>query len=243
MTGGPNDGVLRVSDVDLRVVDGCWEAGIAARAEVERHWQARLAERPRMFNGRVFVLTRLDCTPERVSATFIETDFMTFLAWRDGVFVDEGVRDGFVFGLLKDATGGVVLGRQAQGHLNAGFAYPPAGFIDAADVGPDGRIDVEGSIRRELAEEMGLTAADVVRGEGHLVVLCGPIVAFGVPFRAKLEAAPLLDHIRGHIATEAVPELEDVVVVRSLDEVARIAMTPHAELAVRHVIASDTGST
>lgn len=243
MTGCSNDCVLNVNEVDLRVVDGRWEAGIAARAEVERHWQARLTERPRMFNGRVFILTRLDITPHRVSASFIETDFMTFLGWRDGVFADDGVRDGFVFGLLKDATGAVVLGRQAQGHLNAGFAYPPAGFIDAADVGPDGRIDVEASIRRELEEEMALTAADVVRGEGHLVVMCGPIVAFGIPFRARLAAAPLIDHVRAHIAAEAVPELEDVVVVRSLDDVARIAMTPHAELAVRHVIASETSAT
>lgn len=229
--------VVKVDVLDWRVVGTGWPRAEAARVAVEAHWAARLAQAPQMFNGRVFIMVHHRLAAGRLEARFHATDFASFLAWREGVFSDDSVLDGFSSTLLRTADGGILLGRQTAGHINAGLAYPPAGFIDAADVLPDGRIDLEASVRRELLEEVGVGPEAYRRTPGYYVTFCGAIVAACVPLVTTLERAALLAHAGAFIAQETAPELDSALIVGTLDEVAGLAMPAHARLLVESILA------
>ena len=62
---------------------------------------------------------RGECFP----ASYFETDFASFLAWRDWGFPDAGVFNGFGVGALRAADGAFVLGEMAHHTSNAGRNY------------------------------------------------------------------------------------------------------------------------
>src|SRR6185503_6454716 len=92
-------------------------------------------------------------------AQYFETDFASFLAWRDWGFPDATVFNGFGMGALRGCDGGFVLGEMAAHTANAGKIYFPSGTPDLNDL-KSGRVDIEGSVTREVAEETGLTGSD-----------------------------------------------------------------------------------
>ena len=94
----------------------------------------------------------------RFSAAYFETDFASFLAWRDWGFPDLHVFNGFGMGALRCSDGAFVLGEMGQHTSNAGRIYFPSGTPDLDDV-VDGAVDISGSVARELEEETGLVPA------------------------------------------------------------------------------------
>ena len=101
------------------------------------------------------------------------------------------------------------------GHTaNAGRVYFPSGTPDLNDVEGD-RVDVAGSLVRELREETGLDAGDFAVQSGWTAVLSGPLIALFRVVRATESAAALRQRILGNIAGEADPELADIHIVRS----------------------------
>ena len=229
--------VVLVDNADWRVVGEGWPKAAAAAGAIDTHWLTRLEQSPQMFNGRVHLLVSHEILGRASVARFIVTDFKSFLAWREGVFADEAVLDGFASALLRTPDGGIVVGRQSAGHLNAGLTYPPAGFIDAADVQTDGSVDIVGSVRREIVEELGLEEAAYTLAPGYYITVCAPIVCVAKPLRATVSRDVVLARARAHIAQEAKPELDDVGVIASLADVAGLAMPPHARLLVESLLA------
>jgi 8-oxo-dGTP pyrophosphatase MutT (NUDIX family) len=144
----------------------------------------------------------------------LETDFASFLTWRDAGFPDPSVRNCFAAGALRAADGAFLLGRMARHTANAGKVYFPAGTPDPGDVQADGAVDLTGSVMRELKEETGLLASEVVPGFRWHAVLDGARIALMRPLRVGEDSAKLAARIRAFIAQEKQPELEDVVVVR-----------------------------
>ena len=64
------------------------------------------------------------------SASYFETDFAAFLAWRDWGFPDESVFNGFGMGALRCTDGAYVLGEMGAHTANAGRIYFPSGTPD-----------------------------------------------------------------------------------------------------------------
>jgi len=203
---------------------GDWPYAVANAEPIDRYWQQRTTQKPGFFNGIVHMLTALDDAGPAMAATFRPVEFKSFLHWRDHGFPEAGVRDAFGSALIRSAEGHVILGRQARGNLNRGVAYPPGGFIDPRDVTADGTIDIEGSVLREVAEETGLGPGDLMRVPGFIVTVAGPQVSISVELRSPLPAEDLARRIRAHIASEAEPELADVVIVDRADALPREAM-------------------
>src|SRR5882762_3146621 len=71
---------------------------------------------------------------ERLRADYFETDFASFLAWRDWGFADKGVFNGFGMGALRSIDGAFVMGEMAAHTANAGRIYFPAGTPDLDDL-------------------------------------------------------------------------------------------------------------
>ena len=122
--------------------------------------RAQQREKPQLWNGRVLLGARSACSAAGVSApSYFETDFASFLAWRDWGFPDTDVFNGFGMGALRCADGAFVLGEMGQHTANAGRIYFPSGTPDLDDLS-DGAVDIAGSVAREVEEETGLTPAD-----------------------------------------------------------------------------------
>ena len=101
-------------------------------------------------------------TGDRLRASYFETDFASFLAWRDWGFPDRDVFNGFGMGALRCSDGAFLLGEMADHTANAGRIYFPAGTPDLDDV-KLGAVDIAGSIAREIEEETGLTPVGLPR--------------------------------------------------------------------------------
>lgn len=224
-----SEGVKRVERCELTL--GTREWGWAARHAdaIDRHWSARHAQNPAMFNGTIFLVAEERLGARVLEAELLRADFKSYLYWRDSGFPSEaGVRDGFGSALIRSGEGHVVLGRQRAGNINAGFAYLPGGFIDENDLRPDGSIDIDGSIARELREETGLSAGDVEMREGFIITHCGQLTSIAREFVSFLGADELQAKIRANLSAQHDAELADMVIVREAADIDGAAAPVHA---------------
>jgi 8-oxo-dGTP pyrophosphatase MutT (NUDIX family) len=140
--------------------------------------------------------------------------------------------------LSRSVDGHIVLGRQRQGYINAGLAYLPGGFIDPRDIGPDGIVDIDGSIARELGEETGLSVGEhLIADPGYLLTFSGPLVSIARRFRSPLDSEALCRLIDAHIAADPEAELAAPVVVQERGDLAGLAMPSYAEVLLGHLLA------
>ncbi len=145
-----------------------WPFAERHKDAIAAHWRKCQIARPKLFDGTIYLTRSFALEHGALAGTLVRTDFKTFLYWREcGGGDDQGVRDGFGAAVIRSAEGYVLLGRQSEGNLNAGLAYPPSGMIDARDV-TDGAVDIEASIVRELREETGLEASELARAPGFV---------------------------------------------------------------------------
>jgi 8-oxo-dGTP pyrophosphatase MutT (NUDIX family) len=170
-----------------------------------------------------------------LSGRFLRTDFKSFLYWRESGWPDRSVMDAFGSALILSSDGHALLGRQRAGNLNSGLCYPPGGFIDVGDVRPDGTIDIEASVAREIAEETGLAAPSIQRADGYAITISGPVLSIAVPFRSPLPGPALLAQASHHISADPGGELGCVVLALPGDGNAALPMPDYARALLHHL--------
>src|SRR3981189_2060879 len=143
--------IHRVTALDLPVETWSWPFAEARRAEISAHFAEKQRDKPEMWNGLVLMGRNPVFAGERLSASYFETDFASFLAWRDWGFPDKDVFNGFGMGALRCADGAFVLGEMAQHTSNAGRIYFPSGTPDLDDIS-GATVDIAGSVAREVEE-------------------------------------------------------------------------------------------
>ncbi|MGY3469318.1 8-oxo-dGTP pyrophosphatase MutT (NUDIX family) [Bradyrhizobium sp. LM6.11] len=168
--------IHRVTTLDLAVRPIVWPFAEVRRAEIAAHFAEKQRERPKIWNGRVLLGRDPVFTDGHFTATYFETDFASFLAWRDWGIPDKAVFNGFGMGALRTSDGAFVMGEMAQHTANGGRIYFPSGTPDLDDVRGD-TLDISGSVVRELEEETGLTAADYRAEPDWHCVVSGPTIA------------------------------------------------------------------
>ena len=151
---------------------------------------------------------------EHLRADFFETDFASFLAWRDWGFPDESVFNGFGMGALQSSDGAFLLGEMGSHTANAGRIYFPAGTPDPDDV-RDGAVDLAGSIVREVTGETGLDAADYHHGHALDLRVCWAVDRDDQGIGVELPSEALQARVEANLARETQPELRAVHLVRS----------------------------
>src|SRR5262245_25904354 len=206
--------IRHIKQLDLSVTPEPWAFAEQHGAEIEAHFAKVREVKPAVWNGRV-LLCRNPRTEDGVyRAEYFETDFASFLAWRDWGFPDKSVFNSFGAGALRSADGAFMLGRMNTHTANAGRIYFPAGTPDPNDV-VEGRVDLAASVVREVAEEVGLGPSDYHTSDGWMIVETGQVVACFRLLAARLAAVELQQRIEAFLRTETSPELSDVKVVRS----------------------------
>ncbi|HEX2841152.1 NUDIX hydrolase [Hyphomicrobium sp.] len=228
--------VFPVTGLDFRVSDDRWSFADVHSAEIDAHWAQRLRQTPNFFNGTVHLLAAYSVSAAGLlSARFVRTDFKSFLYWRESGWPDRSVMDAFGSALIVSLTGQVLLGRQRDGNLNSGLCYPPSGFIDPADVQPEGTIDIEGGVLREVREETGLGSVALRRSGGYLIAVAGPVLSIAVRFQSTLGDAELVGHCARYIADDPKSELASVLLVPSGDAPADLTMPDYARALLREL--------
>ncbi|HVI28292.1 NUDIX hydrolase [Hansschlegelia sp.] len=226
--------VIDVSAFDGSILPGELAIGEGERAEAQRYWANRLAENPRLFDGRVLLAETVDLSSGRLEARFREAPYSTFLWLRAGGAPGRELGNVFSAAAVVTSDGAVLLGRMAPHTATAGQMYFPAGTPDLEDVVGD-TVDLEGSLARELMEETGLGAPLVRPTEKRFVVAHGFLYACIRRFDTDLDAEALARTVEANLAAEAEPELDRAVLVRSAEELT--AMSPvYVHAAIAHLL-------
>ena len=205
--------VVAIDHADFVFAPWSWPFAQERRAQIDAHFAGLHARLPQLWNGRVVLAKECGISGRRLSGACFETDYASFLAWRDWEFPDRDVTNCFSMGALRSADGAFLLGVMGQHTANAGLIYFPAGTPEPGDI-VDGRLDLAGSITREIAEETGLTPDDYAAQAGWHAVPDGRRVALMKVLAAPASAAELARRIGDHIARETTPELAGIRIVR-----------------------------
>jgi 8-oxo-dGTP pyrophosphatase MutT (NUDIX family) len=199
--------------LELRFAPKPWPFAAERRGEIDRYFAEMQRGKPDLWNGRVLVLHEFAVEDGVFRGAYLETDFASFLAWRDWDFPDRSVRNCFAMGALRAEDGAFVLGIMGGHTANSGKIYFFGGTPDPHDV-VGGRVDLEGSVLRELREETGLPPDAVEPEPGWRAIFDGGRIAMVKVLCAAEPAAALRARILGFLSRERRPELAGVHVVR-----------------------------
>ena len=206
-----------VSALDFRLTAGVWDFARDRAGEIAAHWRARLAEQPRLFNGRVLMLgpnqVEMRAGARVLAGAFVEADFADFLAWREFGFPAGDACNGFAMAALRGADGAFLLGEMGPHTASAGAIYFPAGTPDRQDLFGD-VVDLDASARRELFEETGVAASEVDIAPGWVVARGQGRVACMKPMRLAVAADAAKARIDAFLAADPNPEFSRIHVVR-----------------------------
>jgi hypothetical protein len=159
--------------VEIVVEPFIWSFAQARRAEIERHFAIQQRQRPALWNGRVLLLHRYTQENRVLRGASFETDYASFLAWRDWGFPAPGVFNIFAAAALQTADGAFLLGQMAPFTSAAGQWVFPCGTPEPDDINSAGMLDLVGNLGRELFEETGVNIADCQVEPGWTVLCAG----------------------------------------------------------------------
>ncbi|MDX2156918.1 MAG: NUDIX hydrolase [Hyphomicrobiaceae bacterium] len=229
--------VERVARITLAVTTEPWPFAAAHGDAIACHWQQRKAENPAFFNGRILVMRALSRTDVGYAGRLSLEQFADFLYWRDSRVDTGGTLDAFGSALLRSSEGYILLARHAADTLNAGRICLPGGFLDARDMRPDGSIDLDAAIARELEEETGLSLAGFERVPGYIVTRQDRYCSLAIEHRSRLPAMELQRAIHDGLARSGQPELTDTIVARQPTDLDGLPVLDHARAVVTAILA------
>ena len=90
--------IIPVERLDLRFEPVAWPFAVERRDEIDAHFARLRADKPAMWNGRVLLLRHGEIADGTLSGAYLETDFASFIAWRDWGFPDRTMRNCFADG-------------------------------------------------------------------------------------------------------------------------------------------------
>ena len=209
--------IHRVETLELTVAPFAWPFAQARAEEIAAHFAEKQREKPKLWNGRILLGRMPSFDGTHFSAIYFESGFADLLAWRDWGFPDREVFNGFGMGALRSSDGAFVLGEMAADTANAGRIYFPAGTPDLDDITGD-RLDIAGSVAREIEEETGLVPADYHAAPHWDCVVSGPAIAMMRTLQIDLPGEELRARIEANLARQEHPELARVHLVRSRND-------------------------
>jgi len=206
--------IVEVDRLDCRLVAHRWDFAESEAAAIDRHWAERRERNPALYDGPVLLACRSEVLTEAGARVLrldaFETRFSRFLGWRDMGWPDMSVFNCFAMPAVRSSDGAYLVGEMGPGHSAAGQRYFPGGTPDPDDVIAGDRVDLPGSLARELREEAGLPAEEGVAAESWTVIFDRQRVACIKVIDWPQTAAALRERVRGFLASEADPELSDI---------------------------------
>lgn len=204
--------------VSLRLADGEWKFALRERPAITRHWQELVVRHPYLWNGRILICTSVSVESRRLEAELVHTDFASFVAWRDWGWPDRTAFNCYGVPAVITSDGAMIMGVMGPRTLNRGMIYPPSGSLEPRDIGADGLIDIEGSMKVEFQEETGIDLGCAAPA-GLIAAFDEQRMAIVRRFDLPMSFAAVEEHFARHIADDPEPELAAVKPVRSIDDI------------------------
>lgn len=205
--------VQPIERLALRFAPRRWDFAENERDAIARHFENLRRDCPSLWNGPVLVMHEHRVENGTLSGAYLQTDFASFIAWRDWGFPDKSVFNCFSLGALQGADGAFLLGVMAGGTANAGRIYFPGGTPDPSDICGD-TVDLDASVRREVKEETGLDADSLSLSPGWHMIRADGRIALLKRMRAAEPAETLRERVRANLAGQQAPELADMYIAR-----------------------------
>lgn len=215
----------RIRHIDATLASGPWPYAERHGEAIRSAWAVWTAANPALFNGTVLLLCGGAVEGETFRGRYRAVEFAAFLHFMRLGEPDGVTRNGFGLAGLTGADGALVMGVMGGHTANAGRIYFPGGTPDPSDL-VDGRIDLAGSIVRELREETGLSPAELSFDEGFWLHEDDKRLAFIKPIVSPLTGLALAETIRERLAGQDEPELSGVHVVATADDLRPDLMPP-----------------
>lgn len=211
----PEHRIFPVAAIDLRVLPGDHPLHLQHVAAVRANWEEEIAANPMLFDGRMVLQHRLSVGPDGISGEAHVVPFSTFMWWRRQT-ERQGAFHLFAYPVIASADNALVAIKMGAHTANAGQVYFAAGSLDDNDI-VDGRCDIEGNMRREVAEETGLDLSEAVGDDGYYAVHQNRTVTLFRVFRFARTAEDLVAAIERHMPEDDDQEIAGAVVIRSAD--------------------------
>jgi hypothetical protein len=142
--------IFELDRAEIAVEPFSWRFAADRRDEVEHDFTELKRQRPGVWNGRVLLLNRYAIAGRALRGACFETDYASFITWRDRQFPDPNVYNFFAAAALRSADGAYLLGEMASYTAGAGRTYFCCGTPEPADIGSGGTIDLDDNLSREL---------------------------------------------------------------------------------------------
>lgn len=224
-----------LTSVDLRLVPGVLRFAEKHQAAIKTHWAKCVAKTPALWDGKVLATLKPKVEAGCLSASLVEMNFSTFLAWRDWGCPDATIFNLFGSAIIRSREGDLIFGRMGQNTSNPGAIYPPGGSLEPKDVIADQRVDVFASISRELKEETGLDASEAV-AEDDFVAWDAQLISVNRVLKFDRSTKELVDKIREFLAAEDDPELADIVAFSAMSDIDWAPIRPYAFMSAKHLL-------
>ncbi len=219
--------VHSVTAIDFTVSSAPWGFALANRAEIDAHFAELQKRNPHLWNGATLKLVGYTFENGLFKGSCAHCDYASFLAWRDWGAPDLTAFNLFGSSIIISSDQALLYGVMAPTTAAAGLIYPPGGHLDPADIAADGKVDIEASLRRELAEETGICASETVIGN-RIVTFDGPRIAISRVFHVDQPADALRERILAHSMQTEEKELSDIRIVREPADLHDPAIVPYA---------------
>lgn len=217
----------RLNALDLTLTDEPWPFAAENDQAIAEHWAGCIAANPKLFNGNVLLMSGGGLEDGCFRANLIEVDYASFLTWRDWGWADKSVHDLYGSAIAVSSEGAMVMGRMAAHTVNAGLIYPPGGSLTREDLLEGNKIDLLGSIARELEEEAGLDAHEATP-DGIYVASFDQRIAIGQVLRFPYSNDEMERRLAAFLEAETEPELDRIMLINDIRELEGAKMPPHA---------------
>lgn len=206
--------IFEIDRAEIALETWPWPFAADRRVDIDRYFSELQSQRPGVWNGRVLLLNRYAIAERTLRGACFETDYSSFITWRDREFPDPSVYNFFAAAVLRSADGGYLLGEMASYTAGAGRSYFPCGTPEPDDVSAGGTFDLDDNLSRELLEETGIAVAELDAEPGWTVVRDRCFLGLTKRLTARQGADELRARVRRHIAGDKHPELADIRIVR-----------------------------
>ncbi|MBS9720857.1 hypothetical protein JYU29_09185 [Tianweitania sp. BSSL-BM11] len=208
----PQNQMIGVDDVVLRLDPSPLPFEENYRAEVEANWKKEKAAQPALFNGRILMFADLQLQDRVLEGRCHLTDYATFMYWRS-IRPHSDVAHCFAHPALVSSDGALVAARMSQHTANPGKVYFAAGSFEQDDL-RDGRIDHVANMEREVMEETGLDLTRFRHEPNYRVLAMVTGTVIFRRYQLDMTADEAARGIEAHVAQDPNPEIEGPVILR-----------------------------
>jgi 8-oxo-dGTP pyrophosphatase MutT (NUDIX family) len=203
------DRLYRVIRLETAYRPQPWDFAERETARIDAHWARALAEKPKMFDGKVLLLRDAEIVASAdgdiFRGAFFDTNFRNFHAWL-AFGAGDGAYNCFAMAALRSSDGAFLLGEMSSHTMNAGQVYFPAGTPDRDDIFGES-VDLAASVSREMEEETGFAHDDAPPAPGWTLIVSGAKIACMQERLLPHTAAQAAERFNAFIARDPDPEL------------------------------------